>query len=191
MIWFSGSLSRAPATARGAVSDALYCYKKLYSEKRNAQIVTEAVPPLTYFTFRRERAETGSWVRHDHGQRRALRGQRPADYPADEGARFQPWPRNEMISACTHKPRALGERSVNVRFHSESGHSPARSRCPFSARSSNSHHLLSLVLDRRATRRPDGCQTDSRRLGNGDHDRMKASRSELITSAFVVHIPCG
>jgi len=29
------------------------------------------------------------------------------------------------------------------------------------------------------------------RFGKGNYDRMKASRSALITSAFVVHMPCG
>jgi hypothetical protein len=29
------------------------------------------------------------------------------------------------------------------------------------------------------------------RFGKGNYDRMKASRSALITSSFVVHMPCG
>ena len=29
------------------------------------------------------------------------------------------------------------------------------------------------------------------RFGKSNYDRMKASRSALITSAFVVHMPCG
>ena len=31
----------------------------------------------------------------------------------------------------------------------------------------------------------------SGRFGNGDHECMRANRSELIRSAFVVHMPCG
>ena len=43
----------------------------------------------------------------------------------------------------------------------------------------------SIVIERAdGTRRPG-------RFDKGNYDRMKASRSALITSAFVVHMPCG
>jgi hypothetical protein len=71
-----------------------------------------------------------------------------------------------------------------------SGHGGPRVR-PSGERPVAIDPLMDFARSDRAESLDGGCRTGSRRLGNGDHDRMKASKSELITSASVVHMPCG